>query len=178
MQRINLWPNPNFDSDGYHVSFGGADISGLFVNNTFANTTGNDIDLPFDGLEDDVDYVCRVNIVEPNSDKRKPAVWGVNGSTSYVAGVDGEAGVKTIRFRKGSGTRLAVPTGMTIGGLLVERADTYDAAVVGGGASKLLHRGHHAARRPSRGWRHEPRHQPICRSKSLAATRRLGVWRQ
>ena len=133
MQRINLWPNPNFDPDGYHVSYGGADISGLFVNNTFANTTGNDIDLPFDGLEDDVDYVCRVNIVKPNSNKRKPAVWGVNGSTSYVAGVDGEAGVKTIRFRKGSGTRLAVPTGMTIGGLLVERADTYDAAVVGGG---------------------------------------------
>ena len=131
MQRINLWPNPNFNPNGYHESNRG-DISKLFVNNTFANTTDNDIDLRFNGLEDDVDYVCRATIVKPTSDKRKLAIWGSLKNESPIVSADGEVGVKTIRFRKGSDTRLAVPTGMTIDGLLVERADTYDSAVGGG----------------------------------------------
>ena len=133
MQRINLWPNPNFDPKGYHESATGTDISNLFVNNTFTNTTNNDIDLPFRGLDDNVDYVCRVNIVRPAGDMRTLKVYGVNGGNGGIAPNDsGETGVKTFRFRKGANTRIAVVAGMTVSDLLVERAATYDNAVGGG----------------------------------------------
>ena len=133
MQRTNLWPNPCFDPKGFHESVTGTDISNLFVNNTFANTTNKDIDLPFRGLDDDVDYVCRVNVVRQASDMRRLAVYGVNGGDGRVTSTEsGVTGVKTFRFRKGFSTRLAVLAGITVSDLLVERADTYD-AVVGGG---------------------------------------------
>lgn len=131
--RINLWPNPNFDPKGYHESAIGVDISNLFVNNKFANTTNNDIDLFFSGLDDNVDYVCRVNLVRPASSMRTLKVYGANGGDWGIApNESGETGVKTFRFRKGANTRIAVVSGMTVSDLLVERADTYDAAVGGG----------------------------------------------
>lgn len=134
MQRINLWPNPNFDPKGYHKSVTGADISNLFVNNTFANTTNNDIDLPFFGLDGNVDYVCRVNVVRPAVGMQSLKVYGVNGGGGFVTSTEsGDTGVKTFRFRTGENTRLAVLAGMTVSELLVERADTYDTAVGGGG---------------------------------------------
>ena len=143
MQRTNLWPNPCFDPKGYHESVTGTNISNLFVNNTFANTTNKDIDLPFSSvLDDDVDYVCRVNVVRPASNMRALAVFGVNGGDGFVTSTEsGVTGVKTFRFRKGKNTRLAVLAGMTVSDLLVERADTYDGV---GGASKLLYGRHDA----------------------------------
>ena len=160
MQRINYFPNPNFIPTGAHSSANGKDISKYFVNHTFANTSGNDIDLPFQDYKAGVEYVCTVRVKADSSNGRRLAVWGISNALSVAS--SGGVGVKTLRFVATQNTRLAVPSGVTIDGLCVERADTYDAAV--GGASGLLHRGHDAARIGASVGRvmSDDGHEPVC----------------
>lgn len=130
MQRINYFPNPNFIPTGAHSSANGKDISKYFVDHTFANTSGNDIDLPFQDYDVGVEHVCTVRVKADSSNGRKLAVWG---TSCLAVASSGGTGVKTIRFVATQLARLSVPSGVTIDGLCVERADTYDPAVGGGG---------------------------------------------
>ena len=142
MQRINLWPNPKFDPTGFHVVKKGGDISKYMTGGTLANTRGEYIDLPF-ACEVGVEYVCTFRIVSNDTTNKSIGIFF--GSTVKFPSAQ-TVGKYTIRFTPiANDTRLAVPSGMAISELSVEAADTYDAAL-GGGASGLLHRRHHATR--------------------------------
>lgn len=141
MQRINLWLNPKFDPTGFHVVKKGGDISKYMTGGTLANTRGEYIDLPF-ACEVGVEYVCTFRIVSNDTNKR---IGIFSGRMSEYPSAQ-TVGKHTIRFTPiANDTRLGVPSGMAISELSVEAADTYDAAL-GGGASGLLHRRHHATR--------------------------------
>lgn len=162
MQRINLWLNPKFDPTGFHVVKKGGDISKYMTGGTLANTRGEYIDLPF-ACEVGVEYVCTFRIVSNDTNKSIGIFFGV--TVEYPSAQT--VGKYTIRFTPiANDTRLAVPSGMAISELSVEAADTYDAAL-GGGASGLLHRRHHATRLTPRTGTvvpddgHEPMHEPI-----------------
>lgn len=142
MQRINLWPNPKFDPTGFHVVKKGGDISKYMTGGTLANTRGEYIDLPF-ACEVGVEYVCTFRIVSNDTTNKSIGIF--SGVTVEYPSAQ-TVGKYTIRFTPiANDTRLAVPSGMAISELSVEAADTYDAAL-GGGASGLLHRRHHATR--------------------------------
>lgn len=163
MQRINLWLNPKFDPTGFHVVKKGGDISKYMTGGTLANTRGEYIDLPF-ACEVGVEYVCTFRIVSNDTTNKSIGIFfGV--TVEYPSAQT--VGKYTIRFTPiANDTRLAVPSGMAISELSVEAADTYDAAL-GGGASGLLHRRHHATRLTPRTGTvvpddgHEPMHEPI-----------------
>lgn len=143
MQRINLWPNPKFDPTGFHVVKKGGDISKYMTGGTLANTRGEYIDLPF-ACEVGVEYVCTFRIVSNDTTNKSIGIF-FGGTVEYPSAQT--VGKYTIRFTPiANDTRLAVPSGMAISELSVEAADTYDAALGGGGASGLLHRRHHATR--------------------------------
>ena len=143
MQRINLWPNPKFDPTGFHVVKKGGDISKYMTGGTLANTRGEYIDLPF-ACEVGVEYVCTFRIVSNDTTNKSIGIF-FGGTVEYPSAQT--VGKYTIRFTPtANDTRLAIPSGMAISELSVEAADTYDAALGGGGASGLLHRGHDAAR--------------------------------
>ena len=142
MQRINLWLNPKFDPTGFHVVKKGGDISKYMTGGTLANTRGEYIDLPF-ACEVGVEYVCTFRIVSNDTTNKAIGIFS-GGTVEYPSAQT--VGKYTIRFTPiANDTRLAVPSGMAISELSVEAADTYDAAL-GGGASGLLHRRHHATR--------------------------------
>ena len=142
MQRINLWLNPKFDPTGFHVVKKGGDISKYMTGGTLANTRGEYIDLPF-ACEVGVEYVCTFRIVSNDTTNKNIGIF--SGSTVKYPSAQ-TVGKYTIRFTPiANDTRMAVPSGMAISELSVEAADTYDAAL-GGGASGLLHRRHHAKR--------------------------------
>lgn len=142
MQRINLWPNPKFDPTGFHVVKKGGDISKYMTGGTLANTRGEYIDLPF-ACEVGVEYVCTFRIVSNDTTNKSIGIF-FGDTVEYPSAQT--VGKYTIRFTSiANDTRLAVPSGMAISELSVEAADTYDAAL-GGGASGLLHRRHHATR--------------------------------
>lgn len=142
MQRINLWPNPKFDPTGFHVVKKGGDISKYMTGGTLANTRGEYIDLPF-ACEVGVEYVCTCRIVSNDTTNKGIGIFS-GGTVKYPSSQT--VGKYTIRFTPtANDTRLAIPSGMAISELSVEAADTYDAAL-GGGASGLLHRRHHATR--------------------------------
>lgn len=142
MQRINLWPNPKFDPTGFHVVKKGGDISKYMTGGTLANTRGEYIDLPF-ACEVGVEYVCTFRIVSNDTTNKSIGIF-FGGTVKYPSAQT--VGKYTIRFTPiANDTRLAVSSGMAISELSVEAADTYDAAL-GGGASGLLHRRHHATR--------------------------------
>lgn len=142
MQRINLWLNPKFDPTGFHVVKKGGDISKYMTGGTLANTRGEYIDLPF-ACEVGVEYVCTCRIVSNDTTNKAIGIFS-GGTVEYPSAQT--VGKHTIRFTSiANNTRLAVPSGMAISELSVEAADTYDAAL-GGGASGLLHRRHHATR--------------------------------
>ena len=130
MQRINLWPNPKFDPTGFHVVKKGGDISKYMTGGTLANTRGEYIDLPF-ACEVGVEYVCTCRIV--SNDTTNKAIGIYSGSTVKCPSAQ-TVGKYTIRFTPtANDTRLAIPSGMAISELSVEAADTYDAALGGGG---------------------------------------------
>ena len=130
MQRINLWPNPKFDPTGFHVVKKGGDISKYMTGGTLANTRGEYIDLPF-ACEVGVEYVCTFRIVSNDTTNKSIGIF--SGSTSEHPSAQ-TVGKYTIRFTPiANDTRLAVPSGMAISELSVEAADTYDAALGGGG---------------------------------------------
>ena len=163
MQRINLWPNPKFDPTGFHVVKKGGDISKYMTGGTLANTRGEYIDLPF-ACEVGVEYVCTCRIVSNDTTNKSIGIF-FDGTVKYPSAQT--VGKYTIRFiPTANDTRLAVPSGMAISESSVEAADTYDAAL-GGGASGLLHRRHHATRLTPRTGTvmpddsHEPMHEPI-----------------
>ena len=163
MQRINLWLNPKFDPTGFHVVKKGGDISKYMTGGTLANTKGEYIDLPF-ACEVGVKYVCTFRIVSNDTTNKSIGIF--SGSTSKYPSAQ-TVGKYTIHFTPiANDTRLAIPSGMAISELSVEAADTYDAAL-GGGASGLLHRRHHATRLTPRTGTvvpddgHEPMHEPI-----------------
>ena len=129
MQRINHFANPNFIPTGAHLNSTGSDISKYFVNHTFANTSDSYLDLPFQGTDVGVEYVCTVSVKVASTNGLSVAVW--SGHSGFRAS-DGGVGVKTIRFIAANrAARLAVPSGVTIDGLCLERADTYDTAIGG-----------------------------------------------
>lgn len=130
MQRINLWPNPKFDPTGFHVVQKGGDISKCMAGGTLANTRGEYIDLPF-ACEVGVEYVCTFRIVSNDTTNKSIGIF--SGSTVEYPSAQ-TVGKYTIRFTPiANDTRLAVPSGMAISELSVEAADTYDAALGGGG---------------------------------------------
>lgn len=130
MQRINLWPNPKFDPTGFHVVKKGGDISKYMTGGTLANTRGEYIDLPF-ACEVGVEYVCTCRIVSNNTTNKSIGIF-FGGTAKYPSAQT--VGKYTIRFTPtANDTRLAIPSGMAISELSVEAADTYDAALGGGG---------------------------------------------
>lgn len=130
MQRINLWPNPKFDPTGFHVVKKGGDISKYMTGGTLANTRGEYIDLPF-ACEVGVEYVCTFRIVSNDTTNKAIGIF-FGGTAEYPSAQT--VGKYTIRFTPtANDTRLAVPSGMAISELSVEAADTYDAALGGGG---------------------------------------------
>lgn len=130
MQRINLWPNPKFDPTGFHVVQKGGDISKYMTGGTLANTRGEYIDLPF-ACEVGVEYVCTCRIVSNDTTNKAIGIF-FGGTAKYPSAQT--VGKYTIRFTPtANDTRLAVPSGMAISELSVEAADTYDAALGGGG---------------------------------------------
>ena len=142
MQRINLWPNPDFVPSGFHTSGSGKDLAEYMSAGRFANTSPDYIDLPFASCELGAEYVCCFNISATVAVKNI-AIWSGSGSWKPQAQT---VGMQTIRFVPAAAdTRLGVPPGMTIDSLIVELADTYDTAI-GGGASSLLLRRPDAAR--------------------------------
>lgn len=164
MQRINLWLNPKFDPTGFHVVQKGGDISKYMTGGTLANTRGEYIDLPF-ACEVGVEYVCTFRIVSNDTTNKAIGIFS-GGTVEYPSAQT--VGKYTIRFTPtANDTRLAVPSGMAISELSVEAADTYDAALGGGGASGLLLGGHDATRlrrfvgRVMSDDGHEPMHEPI-----------------
>ncbi|WP_368099517.1 hypothetical protein [Bifidobacterium adolescentis] len=164
MQRINLWLNPKFDPTGFHVVKKGGDISKYMTGGTLANTRGEYIDLPF-ACEVGVEYVCTFRIVSNDTTNKSIGIF--SGVTVEYPSAQ-TVGKYTIRFTPiANDTRLAVPSGMAISELSVEAADTYDAALGGGGASGLLLGGHDATRlrrlvgRVMSDDGHEPMHEPI-----------------
>lgn len=130
MQRINLWLNPKFDPTGFHVVKKGGDISKYMTGGTLANTRGEYIDLPF-ACEVGVEYVCTFRIVSNDTTNKHIGIY--SGSMSKYPSAQ-TVGKHTIRFTPtANDTRLGVPSGMAISELSVEAADTYDAALGGGG---------------------------------------------
>lgn len=130
MQRINLWPNPKFDPTGFHVVKKGGDISKYMTGGTLANTRGEYIDLPF-ACEVGVEYVCTCRIVSNDTTNKSIGIFS-GGTSKYPSAQT--VGKHTIRFTPtANDARLAVPSGMAISELSVEAADTYDAALGGGG---------------------------------------------
>lgn len=130
MQRINLWLNPKFDPTGFHVVKKGGDISKYMTGGTLANTRGEYIDLPF-ACEVGVEYVCTFRIVSNDTTNKSIGIFS-GGTVEYPSAQT--VGKYTIRFTPtANDTRLAIPPGMAISELSVEAADTYDAALVGGG---------------------------------------------
>lgn len=141
MQRINLWPNPDFVPSGFHTSGSGKDLAEYMSAGRFANTSPDYIDLPFASCELGAEYVCCFNISATVA-VNNIAIWSGSGSWKPQAQT---VGMQTIRFVPAAAdTRLGVPPGMTIDSLIVELADTYDTAI--GGGSSLLLRRHDAAR--------------------------------
>lgn len=130
MQRINLWPNPDFVPSGFHTSGSGKDFAEYMSAGRFTNTSPDYIDLPFASCELGAEYVCCFNISATVAVKNI-AIWSGSGSWKPQAQT---VGMQTIRFVPAAAdTRLGVPPGMTISELSVEAADTYDAALGGGG---------------------------------------------
>lgn len=130
MQRINLWLNPKFDPTGFHVVKKGGDISKYMTGGTLANTRGEYIDLPF-ACEVGVEYVCTCRIVSNDTTNKAIGIFS-GGTVKYPSSQT--VGKYTIRFiPTANDTRLAIPSGMAISELSVEAADTYDAALGGGG---------------------------------------------
>lgn len=130
MQRINLWPNPDFVPSGFHTSGSGKDLAEYMSAGRFANTSPDYIDLPFASCELGAEYVCCFNISATVAVKNI-AIWSGSGSWKPQAQT---VGMQTIRFVPAAAdTRLGVPSGMAISELSVEAADTYDAALGGGG---------------------------------------------
>lgn len=130
MQRINLWPNPKFDPTGFHVVKKGVDISKYMTGGTLANTRGEYIDLPF-ACEVGVEYVCTFRIVSNDTTNKSIGIF-FGGTVKYPSAQT--VGKYTIHFTPtANDTRLAIPSGMAISELSVEAADTYDAALGGGG---------------------------------------------
>lgn len=141
MQRINLWPNPDFVPSGFHTSGSGKDIAEYMSAGRFTNTSPDYIDLPFASCELGAEYVCCFNISATVAVKNI-AIWSGSGSWKPQAQT---VGMQTIRFVPAAAdTRLGVPPGMTIDSLIVELADTFDET--SGGASGLLLGGHDATR--------------------------------
>lgn len=130
MQRINLWLNPKFDPTGFHVVKKGGDISKYMTGGTLANTRGEYIDLPF-ACEVGVEYVCTFRIVSNDTTNKSIGIF-FGGTAEYPSAQT--VGKYTIRFTPtANDARLAIPSGMAISELSVEAADTYDAALGGGG---------------------------------------------
>lgn len=162
MQRINLWPNPDFVPSGFHTSGSGKDLAEYMSAGRFANTSPDYIDLPFASCELGAEYVCCFNISATVAVKNI-AIWSGSGSWKPQAQT---VGMQTIRFVPAAAdTRLGVPPGMTIDSLIVELADTFDET--SGGASGLLLGGHDATRlrrfvgRVMSDDGDEPMHEPI-----------------
>ena len=129
MQRINLWPNPDFVPSGFHTSGSGKDLAEYMSDGRFANTSPDYIDLPFASCELGAEYVCCFNISATVA-VNNIAIW--SGSGSWKPQVQ-TVGMQTIRFVPAAAdTRLGVPPGMTIDSLIVELADTYDTPLGGG----------------------------------------------
>lgn len=138
MQRINLWLNPKFDPTGFHVVKKGGDISKYMTGGTLANTRGEYIDLPF-ACEVGVEYVCTCRIVSNDTTNKAIGIF-FGGTVEYPSAQT--VGKYTIRFTPtANDTRLAIPSGMAISELSVEAADTYDAALGGGGGFRTSSRG-------------------------------------
>lgn len=129
MQRINLWPNPDFVPTGMHVNGSGKDISGYMADGRFSNTSSDYVDLPFKACEVSTEYVCCFNIVSTTA-TNNIAVF--SGSKSWKPASQ-NVGAQKIRFACANvDTRLAVPSGMAIDSLIVESADTFDKTSGGG----------------------------------------------
>lgn len=175
MQRINLFPNPVFAGPLTGVShWGGANwtVRDNAVHITGANGGyGFNVAVPFN-----VPLVLsmRVNASEDNvagmmtiQTTDKPEINNMLGSQRFKLGISDVLHRFTVTSH---GFRFEVnPNGIrdiAVSNVLIERADTYDAAL-GGGVSSLLLRRHDATRltprtgmvMPDDG--HEPMHEPI-----------------
>ena len=175
MQRINLFPNPVFAGPLTGTShWGGANGT---VRDNALHVTGANGGYGFNvAVPVNVPLVLsmRVNASEDNvagmmiiQTTDKPEINNTLGSQRFKRGISDVLHRFTVTSH---GFRFEVnPNGIrdvAVLNVLIERADTYDAAL-GGGVSSLLHRRHHATRltprtgmvMPDDG--HEPMHETI-----------------
>ncbi len=177
MQRINLFPNPVFAGPLTDISHWG-DANGTVRDNALHVTGRNggygfNVTVPFNvplvlsmRVDASEDNVAGVMIVQTTD---KPSINNMVFSQRFKLGISDVL----CRFTVPShGFRFEVnPNGIrdiAVSNVLIERADTYDPAVGGGGeVSSLLHRRHHATRLTPRTGMvmvddgHEPMHAPI-----------------
>lgn len=174
MQRINLFPNPVFAGPLTGTShWGGA--NGTVRDNALHVTGQNggygfNVTVPFNvplvllmRVDASEDNVAGIMIIQTTD---KPEINNILGSQRFKRGISDVLHRFTVTSH---GFRFEVnPNGIrdvAVSNVLIERADTYDAAL--GGVSSLLHRRHHATRltprtgmvMPDDG--HEPMHETI-----------------
>lgn len=153
MQRINLFPNPNFAGPlTGNYRWGGANGA---VRDNALHVTGSsggygfNVPVPFNvplvlsmRVDASEDNVAGMIIVQPTD---RPGVNNTLASQKFKRGISDVLQRFTVTSH---GVRFEVnPNGIrdvAVSNVLIERADTYDNAV--GGASGLLHRGHDATR--------------------------------
>ena len=154
MQRINWFTNPNFTGPLTGINkWGGVTASVNKTNHQLVVSGSNggygfNVDVPAN-----TPLVVSMFVYTDITKQSTPvAIMDVDdaGKVTVLAGVKPKSNASTMVTRVTSKTGKirfeAYPvsgTTVNFGDLLVERADTYDKAV-GGGASKLLHRGHDA----------------------------------
>ena len=174
MQRINLFPNPVFAGPLTGIShWGGANRT---VRDNALHVTGQNggygfnVTVPFNvplvllmRVDASEDNVAGIMIIQTTD---KPEINNMLGSQRFKRGISDVLHRFTVTSH---GFRFEVnPNGIrdvAVSNVLIERADTYDAAL--GGVSSLLHRRHHATRltprtgmvMPDDG--HEPMHETI-----------------
>lgn len=153
MQRINLFPNPVFAGPLTGVSHWG-DANGTVRDNALHVTGANggygfNVTVPFNvplvlsmRVNASEDNVAGMMIIQTTD---KPEINNMLSSQRFKRGISDVL----CRFTVPShGFRFEVnPNGirdLAVSNVLIERADTYDAAL--GGVSSLLHRRHHATR--------------------------------
>ena len=176
MQRINYFTNPNFTGPFADVNISGevkaSYNAGTKQLNIYGNNGGYGFNLTVPKNAALV-FACFL-WTEHDKNPNPLTVYSLESShTNPIASatVSQDANDLLLRFNSTDSGRIRVefyPNGSAanIAKPILELADTYDKAV-GGGASKLLHRGHHATRIGASVGRvvsddgHEPMHEPI-----------------
>ena len=137
--RVNLFLNPLFNPDGMHMGAFNEDNSGFMPGDGTFRVVGRSAQLLLPELEVGAEYVFRCEVVaEPEDGQARIVLWA-DGSVQLSGAVNPVDGVILVRFKyktdetgdQSKNRALFGPGTYTRPHL--ELAETYDAAVAGGG---------------------------------------------